>query len=134
MVNTPTTINSLTVYYRCLSNADNCRAEVKVNGYSGAGPITISDSTWTTYNYTWNTNPATSSAWTKSAIDSLKISLWLDKDIDVPMCTQLYAVVDYDYTSHYTISTTANLTVSANVSKMVAYVRKIFKQFLRWDV
>ena len=75
MVNTPATINSLTVYYRCLSDADNCRAEVKVNGYSGAGPITISDSTWTTYDYTWNTNPATSAAWTIEDLNAAEFGI-----------------------------------------------------------
>ena len=49
------------------------------------------NSWWTLHSYTWSTNPATSSNWTWSDIQNLKIGI----SLFLAQCTQLYFIVKY---------------------------------------
>ncbi len=70
--------------------------------------------TWTSYNYAWELNPATSSEWTYTAINAMNV--YVDvydaaPDVDV---TSVYVVVSVDYTDSYTLD--AQVTYSSVTS------------------
>lgn len=103
-------ISSVKVYYRIATDnpgyaASYGRAFLLIGGTKYFEPTyqNPSDSSpWTTYSYTWSTNPATGLAWTASAINSMEvgIELWAGYSTyydtrGTVWCTQEYIEVDY---------------------------------------
>lgn len=121
------TINSITIYFRCDNYYDVGNAYAKPSLKSNS---TVTDGTevnltqgYVTYSQTWTTNPADSAAWEKADIDALQIgvSLKLDSSDDYPSCTQVYVVVDY--TVAYTESASVIVGNLVSASCIVAFGR-----------
>jgi len=108
-------ITNLTVYVRAkklASSSADMRPDIKVNGTrhyptSGNNP---SSSSFTTYSYSWDTNPDTSSAWTAADINGTgthplqQFGVYtsdLNPDVEVSM---VYVKVDYTSDSRWSIS------------------------------
>jgi len=100
------TINSVTVYARCKTDASGVDGKIAIkSGTGGGAPNTIDESditlttSWADYSHTWATNPATASAWTWDEIDNLQIGINLESTGDPKFfkakCTQIYVEVDY---------------------------------------
>ena len=109
------TITNLTVYVRAKklgSGSADMRPDIKVNGtrYYPSSGNNPSSSSFTTYSYSWNTNPNTSSAWTTADINGTgshplqQIGVYsndLNPDVEVSM---VYAQVTYTSDSCWSIS------------------------------
>lgn len=97
---TGSTINSITVYFRCVkggAQAGYAKPSIKSNSTVTDGTEITLTTGWVTSSQTWTTNPADSQAWEKSDIDALQIGVSL-KGYDISnlaVCTQVYVVVDY---------------------------------------
>ena len=91
-------INYVKIFYRVLAYSQYgggygySKPAIKTGGtiYYGT-QITVAD-WWTTYNYTWNTNPQTGVAWTWDDIDALQIGIAIMGNV---YCTQVYIEVNY---------------------------------------
>lgn len=98
-----TRITSITVHFRFAGSdltTGYAKAVIKTNGasFEGSeksqyGTIFIDES------YTWTSNPATSQAWTLADINGLQAGVSLQKERNgyIAACTQLYVVVNYEY-------------------------------------
>jgi hypothetical protein len=95
------TINSVTVYARVRKGGIVARNLAKLCIKSGS---TVSESeeksvptSWGSISKSWDTNPATESAWTWDEIDDLQIGIALKRydATEYPTCTQVYVEVDY---------------------------------------
>jgi len=93
------TINSVTIYFRILS--DEKTAYAKPSQKSGA---TVTDGTevtqgasWATKSQQYTTNPATSAAYSWAEIDALQVGVSLKTSVSgwEARCTQVYVEVDY---------------------------------------
>ena len=95
------TINSITLYFRCAAatGTDYGKAAIYVGSTLYYGSEEAVTTSWTTKSKTWTTNPATSSAWSWSDLNSLEIGVALKKGSAVVMCTQVYLVIDYTATT-----------------------------------
>lgn len=103
------TINSVKVYARCRNyyyTANALRMVIRsgtTNYYSSYIQLSTS---YDTKSVTYNTNPASGSAWTWDDIDSLQAGVELGqwsagKDGDAAICTQIYVEVDYTPTKSF---------------------------------
>ena len=97
------TIMNVTVYFRVAAGGSyNVRAmaEIKTHGTVFSGPTeTISGSAWVTNSYQLDVNPATNQPWTWQEINDLQAGVTMRGDgrDDPALCTQVYAVVNYEY-------------------------------------
>jgi len=107
------TINSVKVYTICSTDTyTHSQTDLKIVIKSGTGtgaPDTVDESAektisavllaWSSDDNTWNTNPATTAAWTWDEIDKLQIGLNLREPRDgrnnISFCTQVYVEIDY---------------------------------------
>jgi hypothetical protein len=98
------TIQDLTVYVRARdasSGVNNIRASIKVKGTNYNGTSNDPGTNWTTYSYSYTTNPNTGSAWTVADINGTGASplqqfgvYTSDLTPNVPV-SMVYAVVNY---------------------------------------
>jgi hypothetical protein len=103
------TINSVTVYAYC--NADYpgnyAKVRIKTGGteYYSALLYVAQTPSWTLISETWNTNPKSSLAWTKSDLNALQIGvylIWHNQYYPYTRCTQVYVEIDYTGPETYT--------------------------------
>ena len=92
------TIDSVKVYYRAKSSTSGGGAYASIRThdttYDGdhSGPSTFG---WTTFSWTWTSNPYTESAWTWDEIDDLEAGVKLSHSQSTTRCTQVYVEVAY---------------------------------------
>ena len=117
------TINSITVYARVLTDNQTFN-KYKIAIKSGT-TVSESDEIYNTQGYTyetssetWTTNPATSSAWTWSEIDSLQAGVNLyfhsTRVNYIIRCTQIYVEVNYTPANKPTVTTSAVSNITHN--------------------
>ena len=104
------TINFIKVYARCRAYGEPDQVSLKIAIKSGTGsgdPDTVSEgseetvtTSFANYSHQWDTNPATSAAWTWDEIDKLQAGIALRQAEHTAfgwatVCTQVYVEVDY---------------------------------------
>ena len=101
------TINSVKVYFRFSGYTDGgdhigyAKAAIKTHGVVFEGTEVSQDGgAYVTRSYQWTTNPATYKAWTWDEINALQagVSLRGESRFRPAFCTQVYVVVDYEFT------------------------------------
>jgi hypothetical protein len=100
------------------------RVHIKTNGVEYSGSDVNLTNTYTSYSYTWSTNPQTSGNWTWMEIDNLQAGVALQRSFNTggtstrhSRCTQVYIEVNYTpqiYSSPGTI-TSVNMLVAKKV-------------------
>lgn len=118
MVATPTTINSVTITGVAKVIFANNLQFYYWNGssYFMSGALPATGLIWETFTYTWNTNPATLAAWTKSDIDSALFGMSLHMQNVNPSGYEIaYLKVDVDYVpaSAPSVTTSAASVITA---------------------
>lgn len=91
-------ISKVAIFYRVIGEANSsaqAAAYIKTGGSEFQETLHNINSQWTTYSYSWTTNPDTAAAWTWSDIDSLQIGVQLKNTTGYAYVTQVYAVVSY---------------------------------------
>lgn len=92
-------INNLTIYMRARRNSTNSYRNISLmiqsSGVNSTGTFYTLATSYTTYNYTWSTDPATNQPWNSSAINSIKIGLKSGAIIPGGQVDWVYAKVDY---------------------------------------
>jgi general secretion pathway protein G len=95
------TITGVTVYARgyktTLLFSGHLRTVLRIGSTNYQGAVRNLGNSWSTYNDTWATNPATGSAWTWADINSLQagVSLESTSPLWASQCTQVYVTVSY---------------------------------------
>jgi hypothetical protein len=135
-------INFIKVYALCwhsLPSGDADQSSLKILIKAGAGsgaPDTEGEGgeEWTPklvenrqlFSYQWNTNPATSNAWTWDEIDNLQIGMYLRTPkadgSGQSRCTQVYVEVDYTPAATEKTSSDAGSGVEAFIARLLAAV------------
>lgn len=101
------TINSIKVYFRFSGSADGndhigyAKAAIKTHGQVFEGTEVSQEGTaYITRSSQWAANPATNKAWTWDEVDALQagVSLRGERRSWPVYCTQVYVVVDYEFT------------------------------------
>ncbi|GAI75990.1 unnamed protein product, partial [marine sediment metagenome] len=136
-------INHITVYARCryiIGVEGNFKVKVTIkSGTGAAAPDTVDEGdeetligSWKNHSHQWNTNPATSIAWTWDEIDNLQIGIGfrvLDAGIaQTCWCTQVYVEVDY------TPSLSTNAATSINPASAILNGTLLDDLGEGWDV
>ncbi|MHA2332892.1 MAG: DUF2341 domain-containing protein [Candidatus Hodarchaeales archaeon] len=96
---TGTNISSVTVYIRAKAiTATGGEGATVLRTYNTnyEGTINSQTNTWTDYSTTYTNNPNTGSSWTWSEINSMEIGVMLKKTNKNPICSKIWAVVNYD--------------------------------------
>jgi hypothetical protein len=115
-INTPAAVSGIdrvTVYWRALDmsvSGRESRCAIKCEGATMAyGPSQALTGSWVTYQYTWNTNPETGSAWQKTDLDGITIGVQ-----QLARTGADYTRVTQVYLAYYLSGVTTNLTPNAD--------------------
>ena len=117
------TINSVTIWIRCKASANTfgwqptAQTALRTHSTNYYGTSNSLSTSYTNYSKAYTTNPNTTSAWTWEEVDAMEIGVRGTVDFfdDKPLCTQVYAVVDYTPSGGDTTPPTPNpMTFASN--------------------
>jgi len=106
------TTNSITIYHKTkniLASANTVYRYVRIAGtdYGAPGLVLSASAPYTLYSYTWTTNPATGTAWTKAVIDAAEFGI-REVGTSHDHTTLVYLVQDYTSTPPSVTTSTAS--------------------------
>jgi len=91
------TVYNVSKWFTSVAGATS-RTALRTNGFTYDGNVENLTDTYATYSTVYVDNPQTTDPWTWAEVDAMEIGVSLDKTIaDSSRCTQVYAVVTYDY-------------------------------------